>query len=255
MRHVQAIFGEDVAFGGVFRCTSELREQFGGHRVFNTPLCEQGIAGFGIGYAAMGRTAIAEMQFADYIFPAFDQVRGWWQGTLAMALPCALSRPHSLTRCRCRCCPQLVNEAAKYRYRSGGQFNCGGLTVRTPCGAVGHGGHYHSQSPEAYFAHTPGIKIVMPRTPAEAKGLLIAAARDPDPVLFLEPKALYRAAVEDVRGGACLPLAPKGRDWGHSVSPSHLHTLSPSLSLSTRCLWATTRSLWAAPTWCARAAT
>eukprot|EP00968_Pinguiococcus_pyrenoidosus_P017433 scaffold1740_cov254-Pinguiococcus_pyrenoidosus.AAC.15 len=159
------VFGEDVAFGGVFRCTTGLLEEFGDSRVFNTPLSEQGIAGFAIGYAAMGKTAIAEMQFADYIFPAFDQ---------------------------------LVNEAAKYRYRSGGQFHCGGLTVRAPCGAVGHGALYHSQSPEAYFAHTPGLKIVMPRSPRRAKGLLLRAIRDPDPVIFLEPKALYRTAVEDV---------------------------------------------------------
>jgi len=158
-------FGEDVAFGGVFRCSVGLREEFGSSRVFNTPLCEQGIAGFGIGYAAMGGTAIAEIQFADYIFPAFDQ---------------------------------LVNEAAKFRYRSGNQWNCGGLTVRTPCGAVGHGGHYHSQSPEAYFTHTPGLKVVMPRGPVDAKGLLLASIRSPDPVIFMEPKVLYRAAVDDV---------------------------------------------------------
>jgi len=168
------IFGEDVAFGGVFRCTVDLKEQFGEHRVFNTPLCEQGIAGFAIGYASMGKTAIAEMQFADYIFPAFDQ---------------------------------LVNEAAKYRYRSGDEFDCGGLTVRAPCGAVGHGGHYHSQSPEAYFAHTPGLKVVMPRSPKQAKGLLLASIREPDPVIFFEPKALYRAAVEDVPvGDYMIPL-------------------------------------------------
>lgn len=120
------VFGEDVAFGGVFRCTLGLAETYGKERVFNTPLTEQGIAGFGIGMAAMGHTAVAEIQFADYIFPAFDQ---------------------------------LVNEAAKYRYRSGGEFHCGGLTVRTPCSAVGHGGHYHSQSPEGYFAHTPGLQV------------------------------------------------------------------------------------------------
>jgi len=162
------IFGEDVAFGGVFRCTVDLREQFGNDRVFNTPLSEQGIAGFAIGYAAMGRTAIMEMQFADYIFPAFDQI---------------------------------VNEAAKYRYRSGNQFNCGGLTIRAPYGAVGHGGHYHSQSPEAYFAHTPGLKIVVPRDPVQAKGLLLSSIRTPDPVLFFEPKALYRASVGDVPVG------------------------------------------------------
>lgn len=137
----------------------------GKDRVFNTPLCEQGIAGFGIGMAAMGATAIAEIQFADYIFPAFDQ---------------------------------LVNEAAKYRYRSGGMFDVGGLTVRAPCGAVGHGGHYHSQSPEAYFAHTPGLKVVVARSPIQAKGLLLASIRDRNPVVFFEPKALYRAAVEQV---------------------------------------------------------
>lgn len=159
------IFGEDVAFGGVFRCTVDLREDFGEHRVFNAPLSEQGIAGFGIGYATMGRTAIAEIQFADYIFPAFDQI---------------------------------VNEAAKYRYRSGGIFDCGGLTIRAPYGAVGHGGHYHSQSPEGYFAHTPGLKVVMCRDPIQAKGLLLASIRDPNPVVFLEPKALYRASVADV---------------------------------------------------------
>lgn len=162
------VFGEDVAFGGVFRCSVGLKEEFGEHRVFNTPLCEQGIAGFAIGYASMGHTAIAEIQFADYIFPAFDQ---------------------------------LVNEAAKFRYRSGNQFNCGGLTVRTPCGAVGHGALYHSQSPEAYFCHTPGLKVVIPSSPADAKGLLLSSIRCPDPVIFFEPKALYRASVEEVPVG------------------------------------------------------
>lgn len=162
---LQILFGEDVAFGGVFRCSVDLRDEFGEDRVFNTPLCEQGIAGFAIGYAATGRTCIAEMQFADYIFPAFDQI---------------------------------VNEAAKMRYRSGGQFDSAGLTFRAPCGAVGHGGLYHSQSPEAYFAHTPGLKVVMPRSPAQAKGLLLACIRDPNPCVFLEPKALYRASVEEV---------------------------------------------------------
>ncbi|KAL7754110.1 hypothetical protein RI367_000090 [Sorochytrium milnesiophthora] len=159
------VFGEDVAFGGVFRCTMGLAEKYGTDRVFNAPLTEQGIAGFGIGMAAVGHTAIAEIQFADYVYPAFDQ---------------------------------LVNEAAKYRYRSGNLFNCGGLTVRMPCMAVGHGGHYHSQSPEAHFAHTPGLKIVVPRSPIQAKGLLLASIRDKNPVIFMEPKILYRAAVEQV---------------------------------------------------------
>eukprot|EP01095_Lingulamoeba_sp_RSL-Kostka_P013799 TRINITY_DN5809_c0_g1_i1.p1 TRINITY_DN5809_c0_g1~~TRINITY_DN5809_c0_g1_i1.p1 ORF type:complete len:361 (+),score=142.43 TRINITY_DN5809_c0_g1_i1:56-1138(+) len=162
------IFGEDVGFGGVFRCTTGLREKYGKERVFNTPLCEQGIAGFAIGYAAVGGTAIAEIQFADYIFPAFDQI---------------------------------VNEAAKYRYRSGDQFNLGGLTFRAPYGAVGHGGHYHSQSPEAYFVHTPGLKVVVPSTPIDAKGLLLSSIRDKNPVIFLEPKWLYRSAVEEVPVG------------------------------------------------------
>ncbi|KAI7880856.1 hypothetical protein K492DRAFT_162199 [Lichtheimia hyalospora FSU 10163] len=159
------VFGEDVSFGGVFRATTGLAEKFGKDRVFNTPLTEQGIAGFAIGMAAVGHTAIAEIQFADYIFPAFDQI---------------------------------VNEAAKYRYRSGNQFNVGGMTIRAPCSAVGHGGHYHSQSPEAFFAHCPGLKIVTPRSPIQAKGLLLASIRDRNPVIFFEPKNLYRAAVEEV---------------------------------------------------------
>ncbi|CAG2058950.1 unnamed protein product, partial [Timema podura] len=159
------IFGEDVGFGGVFRCTLGLQDKYGKDRVFNTPLCEQGIAGFGIGAAAAGSTAIAEIQFADYIFPAFDQ---------------------------------LVNEAAKYRYRSGNTFNCGNLTVRSTWGAVGHGGLYHSQCPEAYFAHTPGLKIVVPRGALKAKGLLLSCIQDRDPCIFFEPKILYRGAVDDV---------------------------------------------------------
>ncbi|GAA5863897.1 hypothetical protein JCM1840_005812 [Sporobolomyces johnsonii] len=158
------VFGEDVFFGGVFRCTMGLADAFGQERVFNTPLTEQGIAGFGIGLAAMGHTAVAEMQFADYIFPAFDQI---------------------------------VNDA-KYRYRSGGQFNAGSLTFRSPCSAVGHGGLYHSQSPEAYFLQASGLKVVVPRSPIQAKGLLLSAIRDPNPVLFLEPKILYRSSVEQV---------------------------------------------------------
>lgn len=159
------LFGEDVAFGGVFRCSLNLRDKYGADRVFNTPLCEQGIAGFAIGVAAMGAKAIAEIQFADYIFPAFDQI---------------------------------VNEAAKYRYRSGNMFNVGSLTIRAPCGAVGHGALYHSQSPEAYFAHTPGMKVVVPRGPIKAKGLLLACLKDNNPCLILEPKTLYRSAIEEV---------------------------------------------------------
>jgi 2-oxoisovalerate dehydrogenase E1 component beta subunit len=169
-----AVFGEDVAFGGVFRASVDLREKFGKNRVFNTPLCEQGIVGFAIGMAAVGYTPVAEIQFADYIFPAFDQI---------------------------------VNEAAKYRYRSGNQFNVGGLTIRTPYGAVGHGALYHSQSPEAYFCHTPGLKVVFPRNPAEAKGLLLASIRDPNPVVFFEPKGMYRTSTGPVPvGDYTIPL-------------------------------------------------
>lgn len=160
------VFGEDVGhFGGVFRATSGLQEKYGRARCFNTPLVEQGIIGFGNGLAAQGSFPVAEIQFSDYIFPAFDQI---------------------------------VNETAKFRYRSGNEFNVGGLTIRTPYGGGINGGHYHSQSPEAYFAHTPGLKIVIPRNPYQAKGLLLSAIFDPNPVLFLEPKRLYRAAVGDV---------------------------------------------------------
>jgi len=158
------VFGEDVGFGGVFRCTDQLAEKFGSDRAFSTPLCEQGIIGFGIGMANCGHTAIAEIQFADYIFPAFDQ---------------------------------LVNECAKNRFRSGGEWDCGKLTVRTPCQAVGHGAIYHSQSVESYFAHCPGIKLVMPRSARTAKGLLLSCIREDDPCIFFEPKRLYRASVEE----------------------------------------------------------
>ncbi|WP_028108913.1 alpha-ketoacid dehydrogenase subunit beta [Ferrimonas futtsuensis] len=163
------VFGEDVGhFGGVFRATSKLQEKYGKERCFNTPLTEQGIIGFANGLAAQGSTAIAEIQFADYIFPAFDQ---------------------------------LVNESAKFRYRSGNEFDVGRLTVRTPYGGGIAGGHYHSQSPEAYFTHTPGLKIVVPRNPYEAKGLLLASIRDDNPVVFFEPKRLYRASVGEVPEG------------------------------------------------------
>ena len=162
------LFGEDVAFGGVFRCTMGLLDEFGADRVLNMPINEQGLVGFGIGMAAVGGTAIAEVQFADYIFPAMDQI---------------------------------VNEAAKFRYRSGGEFDVGGLTIRAPANAVGHGGHYHSQSPEAYFAHTPGLKVVYPRDAVTAKGLLLACIRDRNPTIFFEPKRLYRASVQQVPTG------------------------------------------------------
>ncbi|RYO97056.1 hypothetical protein DL765_011354 [Monosporascus sp. GIB2] len=170
------VFGEDVAFGGVFRCTMKLAENFGGDRVFNMPLTEQGIMGFGIGLAAEGMRPVAEIQFADYVYPAFDQ---------------------------------LVNEAAKFRYRDGScGRSAGGLTVRMPCGGVGHGALYHSQSPESLFTHIPGLRVIMPRSPLQAKGLLLSAIRSNDPCIFMEPKILYRAAVEQVPlGPYTLPLS------------------------------------------------
>jgi 2-oxoisovalerate dehydrogenase E1 component beta subunit len=191
------VLGEDVGhFGGVFRATSELQAKFGQARCFNTPITEQGIVGFATGLAAQGQVPVAEIQFADYIFPAFDQI---------------------------------VNETSKFRYRSGGQFNCGNLTIRTPYGGGIAGGHYHSQSPEAFFTHIPGMKIVIPSNPYYAKGLLLAAIRDPDPVLFMEPKRIYRAAVGEVpEDDYTLPLGrahivQEGKDislvaWGAQVS-------------------------------------
>lgn len=172
------LFGEDVSFGGVFRCSMGLATEHGDERVFNTPLSEQGIVGFAIGAAMEGMRPVAEVQFADYMYPAFDQ---------------------------------LVNEAAKARYRAGVNAEaqgCGGLVVRMPCGAVGHGALYHSQSPEATLMHIPGLRVVVPRGPVQAKGLLLASINCDDPVVFMEPKMLYRAAVEHVPVDAYeLPLS------------------------------------------------
>ena len=162
------VFGEDVgARGGVFLATEGIQDEFGERRVFDTPLSEASIAGAAVGMAVRGMRPIAEIQFADYIFPAFDQI---------------------------------VSQAAKIRYRSGGQFTAP-LVIRAPSGGGVRGGHHHSQSPEGYFAHTPGLKVVMPSTPYDTKGLLKAAVRDDDPVLFFEPKRLYRAAKGDVPTG------------------------------------------------------
>jgi 2-oxoisovalerate dehydrogenase E1 component beta subunit len=159
------VLGEDVGLnGGVFRCTEGLFQEFGGDRVMDTPLAESGIIGTAIGMAMYGLVPVPEIQFSDFIYPAFDQI---------------------------------VSEAAKMRYRSGGEFTVP-MTIRTPIGGGIRGGHYHSQSPETYFAHTPGLKVVVPATPSDAKGLLLASIRDPDPVLFMEPKAIYRTLKEEV---------------------------------------------------------
>lgn len=162
------VLGEDVGkFGGVFRATSGLHEEFGAERVIDTPLAEAGIIGTAIGMALYGLRPVPEIQFGDFIFPAFDQI---------------------------------VNELAKFRYRSGGQYPCP-VVIRTPVGGGIRGGHYHSQSPEALFIHTPGLKVVAPSNPYDAKGLLLACLRQNDPVLFMEPKRIYRASKNEVPEG------------------------------------------------------
>jgi 2-oxoisovalerate dehydrogenase E1 component beta subunit len=159
------VLGEDVGkFGGVFRATDGLFKEFGGDRVIDTPLAEGGIIGAAIGMALYGLRPVPEIQFADFIFPAFDQI---------------------------------VNELAKFRYRSGGQYPAP-VVIRTPYGGGIRGGHYHSQSPEAHFIHTAGLKVVVPSNPYDAKGLLASAVRGDDPVIFMEPKRVYRAARGEV---------------------------------------------------------
>ena len=158
-------FGEDVGpKGGVFLATENLTNEFGKERCFDTPLSEDGIVGSAIGMAMNGLKPVAEIQFQDFIFPAFDQI---------------------------------VSEAAKVRYRSGGQYTCP-MVIRTPYGGGIRGGHYHSQSPESLFIHTAGLKVVCPSNPYDAKGLLLSSIRDEDPVIFFEPKRVYRAAKMDV---------------------------------------------------------
>ena len=152
------VMGEDVGyFGGVFRCTDGLQRKYGEHRVIDAPIAEGGIIGAAIGMAVNGLKPVAEIQFADYIYPGFDQV---------------------------------VSELARIRYRTGGDFDAP-VTIRTPCGGGIRGGQTHSQSPEGIFTHVSGIKTVMPSNPYDAKGLLISAIESPDPVVFFEPKRIY----------------------------------------------------------------
>lgn len=152
------VMGEDVGyFGGVFRATAGLQQKYGKTRVFDTPITECGIVGVAVGMAAYGLRPVPEIQFADYIYPALDQ---------------------------------LVSEAARLRYRSAGEFTCP-ITVRSPFGGGIFGGQTHSQSPEGIFTHVSGLKTVIPSTPYDAKGLLLAAIEDNDPVIFFEPKRIY----------------------------------------------------------------
>ena len=169
------VLGEDVGRnGGVFRVTEGLQAEFGSERVADTPLSENGIVGGAIGMALYGLRPVAEIQFVDFIYPAFDQI---------------------------------VSELAKMRWRSAGQCSCP-VVVRAPYGGGIKGGLYHSQSPEAYFCHTAGLKVVIPSTPSDAKGLLLASLAGEDPVIFLEPKRLYRTLKEDVpEGRHTVPLS------------------------------------------------
>jgi len=171
------VLGEDVGVnGGVFRATDGLYKEFGAERVIDTPLSETGIIGAAIGMSLYGLKPIAEIQFLDFIYPAFDQI---------------------------------VSELAKFRYRSGGQYPAH-VVIRSPYGGGIKGGLYHSQSTEAYFCHTPGIKVVVPSTPADARGLLFSSIDDEDPVLFLEPKRIYRSITGEV------PDAPERVPFGRA---------------------------------------
>jgi len=162
------VLGEDVGLnGGVFRVTEGLQAEFGADRVSDTPLAENGIVGAAIGMSLYGMRPVAEIQFIDFVYPAFDQI---------------------------------VSELAKMRWRSAGQYACP-VVVRAPYGGGIRGGLYHSQSPEAYFCHTAGLQVVIPSTPGDAKGLLLSALEGEDPVIFLEPKRLYRTMKEDVPEG------------------------------------------------------
>ncbi len=200
------VLGEDVGVnGGVFRATQGLLERFGPERVIDTPLAELAIAGVSVGMAAAGLRPVAEIQFMGFIYPIVDQI---------------------------------VSHAARLRYRTRGRLSCP-LVVRAPFGGGIHAPEHHSESTEAMFAHMPGLRVVIPSSPQRAYGLLLAAIRDPDPVIFLEPKRIYRAVKQEVPDdGAALPLDTcfvlrEGRDltlvtWGAMVK----ETLAAAETLS-----------------------
>jgi 2-oxoisovalerate dehydrogenase E1 component beta subunit len=189
------VLGEDVGInGGVFRATDGLLQRFGRQRVIDTPLAELLIAGMSVGLAAEGFRPVAEIQFTGFIYPTLDQI---------------------------------VNHASRLRNRTRGRLTCP-MVLRSPCGGGVHAPEHHSESPEAMFAQVPGLRVVIPSSPGAAYGLLLAAIRDPDPVIFLEPTRLYRSAKEDVTDdGAALPLdvcftLREGRDltfvaWGAMI--------------------------------------
>ena len=215
------VLGEDVGrLGGVFRVTEGLWEEFGDERVIDTPLSENGIVGTAIGMALYGLVPLAEIQFADFIYPAYDQI---------------------------------VSELAKLRWRSGGEYSAK-VVIRAPVGGGIRGGAYHSQSPEASFIHAAGLKVVCPSNPHDAKGLLLASIRDPDPVLFFEPKRLYRLAKGEVPDEdytvalATASVERAGRDvtvlaWGAMLSEA-LAAADQAGKLGVGCEVVDLRTLW-----------
>ncbi|MGI9200084.1 MAG: alpha-ketoacid dehydrogenase subunit beta [Woeseiaceae bacterium] len=197
------VMGEDVGyFGGVFRCTDGLQRKFGEHRVIDAPIAEGGIIGAAIGMGINGLRPVAEIQFADYIYPGFDQI---------------------------------VSELARIRYRSAGEF-FSPVTIRTPCGGGIRGGQTHSQSPEAIFAHVAGIRSVMPSNPYDAKGLLIAAIESDDPVVFFEPKRIYNGPFDGDPDKPAISWAshPKGEvpDGYYKVSLDSAEVVKPGDELT-----------------------
>ena len=191
------IFGEDVGyFGGVFRATEGLQKKHGLERCFDTPISESGLIGVAVGMGAYGLRPVVEIQFADYIYPAYDQI---------------------------------VSEVARLRYRSAGQF-IAPLTIRSPYGGGIYGGQTHSQSPEALFTHVAGLKVVIPSTPYDAKGLLISAIEDDDPVIFLEPKRIYNGPFD---GRHDRPLTPWNKHPASETPEGH-YTVPLSLAATVR---------------------
>jgi 2-oxoisovalerate dehydrogenase E1 component beta subunit len=189
------VFGQDVGyFGGVFRVTEGLQAKYGKQRCFDAPISEGGIVGAAVGMAAYGLRPVAEIQFADYFYPASDQI---------------------------------VSEAARLRYRSAGDFTCP-LTVRMPCGGGIYGGQTHSQSPEALFTHVCGVRTVMPSNPYDAKGLLISAIESDDPVIFLEPKRLYNGPFD---GHHDRPVVPWSRHPSGNVPEGYYRVPLDSASV------------------------
>ena len=179
------VFGEDIGyFGGVFRVTDGLQKEFGKTRAFDAPISEGGIVAMAVGMAAYGLKPLIEIQFADYIYPGYDQI---------------------------------VSEVAKMRYRTGGEWNMP-MVIRSPYGGGIFGGQTHSQSPESLFTHIAGLKVVIPSTPYDAKGLLIAAVEDPDPVIFFEPKRIYNGPFD---GHHDKPVKPWSKHPASEVPEGH----------------------------------